>query len=66
MATKLRKVTVNLPADALDRALAATGKGITQTIVEALIEIDRRAHRSALRGLRGKIHFDLDLDRTRR
>ncbi len=63
---KTRKVTVNLPATLLHRALAVTGRGLTPTIVEALQELDRRAHRSALRALRGKIRFDLDLEATRR
>ena len=63
-AEKTRKVTVNLPISLLERALAITGKGLTPTLVEALAELDRRAHRSALRGLRGKIAFDLDLKKT--
>jgi hypothetical protein len=66
MSAKLRKVTVNLPADALQRAVAITGKGITPTIVEGLQEIERRAKRSALRRLRGKVRFALDLEATRR
>jgi hypothetical protein len=66
MADRLKKVTVNLPEGTLSRAMIATGRGITPTIVEALEELDRRAHRSALRGLRGKVRFDLDLVRTRR
>ena len=66
MASRLKKVTVNLPESTLARAMEVTGRGITPTIVEALEELDRSAHRSALRGLRGKVHFDLDLTRTRR
>jgi hypothetical protein len=66
MSAKLRKVTVNLPVDALKRAVAITGKGITPTIVEGLQEIERRAKRSALRRLRGKVHLALDLEETRR
>ena len=66
MSDKLRKVTVNLPEAILARALSVTGRGITPTIVEALEDLDRRAHRSALRSLRGRVHFDLDLGRTRR
>ncbi len=66
MADKMKKVTVNLPEDTLSRAMSVTGWGITPTIVEALEELDRRAHRSALRALRGKIHFKLDLGQTRR
>ncbi|MSP25894.1 MAG: hypothetical protein EXR75_12190 [Myxococcales bacterium] len=61
-----RKVTVNLPEDALARAMAITGKGITETLIEGLNDIERLAKLSALRRLRGKIRFDLDLERTRR
>jgi len=66
MATRLRKVTVNLPGDLLDEAIRITAKGITPTIVEGLHEIQRRAKRSALQRLRGKVAFALDLDTTRR
>ena len=66
MAMRLRKVTVNLPGDLLDDAVRITAKGITPTIVEGLHEIQRRAKRSALRRLRGKVRFVLDLEATRR
>jgi hypothetical protein len=42
-----------------------TGKGLTFTLVEGLVEITRREKRSALRKLRGKIRLELDLDETR-
>jgi hypothetical protein len=66
MGAKLRKITVNLPADTLERAVAITGKGITPTLVEGLHEIERRSKRSALRWLRGKVRFALDLETTRK
>jgi hypothetical protein len=66
MAERVRKVTVNLPADLLDDAIRITAKGITPTIVEGLHEIRRRAKRSALRQLRGKVRLELDLETTRR
>jgi hypothetical protein len=66
MAKVLKKVTVNLPPDILDGACRFTGKGITPTIIQGLLELERRAKRSALRGLRGKVRFELDLDATRR
>lgn len=66
MAEKTKKVTVNLPEASLERGMAITGKGITETLVEALHELERREHRSALRRLRGKVRFDLDLEETRR
>lgn len=62
----VRKVTANLPSDVLARAQRLTGKGITATLVDALESLDRQAKRGALRRLRGKISFDLDLEKTRR
>ncbi len=61
-----RKVTANIPEDILENAQRLTGKGITLTLVEGLKALDRNARLSALRRLRGKVEFDLDLDRTRR
>lgn len=66
MRTRLRKVTVNLPAEVLENATRLTGKGITPTIVEGLQELERRAKRSALRALKGKVRVALDLEETRR
>ena len=66
MGTRIKKVTVNLPADVLENARKLTGKGITPTILEGLEELQRRAKRSALRALKGKVRFALDLEETRR
>ena len=62
----VRKITVNLPSETLARAQRLTGKGVTATIVDALAALERQEKRSALRSLRGKIAFDLDLEKTRR
>jgi hypothetical protein len=62
----VRKVTANLPTEALARAQKLTGKGVTATLIDALEALDRSAKRSALRQLRGKIAFELDLEKTRR
>ena len=64
--TSLKKITANLPSDILETALRATGKGITLTLIEGLKELDRRAKLSALRKLKGKVAFSLDLEKTRR
>jgi transcriptional regulator of met regulon len=66
MSERVRKITVNVPVEVLDNAIRVTGKGVTLTVVEGLREIERRAKRSALRGLRGRIRFKLDLEETRR
>ena len=65
MSRPAKKVTVNLPADVLEKAQKTTGRGITPTIIEGLRELERRGQRSALRQLRGKVRFQLDLDQTR-
>lgn len=62
----VRKITANIPEDALARAQRITGIGITGTLTEALRALDREAARSGLRRLRGKIRFDLELEKTRR
>ena len=66
MSNAQRKVTVNLPEEALARAMRITGKGLTPTLVEGLIQIERSAKRSALRALRGKVRIELELEDTRR
>jgi hypothetical protein len=61
-----KKITANIPAKLLARAQELTGLGITETLVMGLAELERSQKRSALRGLRGKVRFELDLERTRR
>jgi hypothetical protein len=65
MAKALKKVTINIPAEILERARTITGRGITETVVEGLLELDRQRKRSALRALRGRVRFELDLEKTR-
>ena len=66
MGQRLRKITVNVPEEALDNATKITGEGITSTIIAGLYELERRAKRSALRQLKGKVRLVLDLEKTRR
>ncbi|HTU61126.1 MAG TPA: hypothetical protein VMF89_21880 [Polyangiales bacterium] len=65
MAEPVKKITANLPAKLLKRAQEVTGLGITDTLVAGLEELERAQKRAALRSLRGKVRFELDLDRTR-
>lgn len=62
----MQKVTVSLPIDALSRARKLTGKGVTATLLEALEALENQGKRSALRRLRGKVKFSLDLEQSRR
>lgn len=64
MSDAVRKVTVNLPEKSLAAAMRITGKGLTPTLVEGLLEIEKRAKRSALRNLKGKVRFELVLGET--
>ncbi len=66
MADTVKKITANLPAELLSRAQRTTGLGITETLVAGLEELERSRKRSALRQLRGRVKFDLDLASTRR
>ena len=60
-----RRITANLPADLLEQAMRATGRGITETLVEGLERLKRAdAHRRAL-ALKGKIQVVVDLDASR-
>jgi len=66
MSLGVKKITVNVPAETLERAMAVTGQSLTATIIAGLEELQLKAKRSALRSLRGKVHFNLDLTTTRR
>ena len=66
MGDAVKKITANLPAGLLERAQEVTGLGITETLVAGLQELERSRKRSALRMLRGKVRFELDLAKTRR
>ena len=60
-----KKVTVTLPDDILASAQRITGKGITSTIIDGLLALERGEKRTLLRSLRGKLDFELD-SKTRR
>jgi hypothetical protein len=66
MGEAVRKITANIPAKLLEQARETTGLGITETLVAGLEELERSRKRSALRMLRGKVRFELDLAKTRR
>lgn len=66
MGEPVKKITANIPAQLLERARGTTGLGITETLIAGLQELERSRQRSALRGLRGRIKFELDVEKTRR
>jgi hypothetical protein len=53
-----RKITVEIPADLLERAQRASGGGITQTVRTGLQLVAASQAYAKLRRLRGKVRFD--------
>jgi hypothetical protein len=59
------KVTVELPAELLDKARKTTGEGITGTIRRGLELVAAARAQDELKALRGKVKFSLDLAASR-
>jgi len=62
MSPALKKVTIELPEDLLEKAQQATGSGITQTVRTGLQLVAASQAYAQLRQLRGKIRFSRTLD----
>jgi hypothetical protein len=65
MGEAVKKITANIPAKLLEKAQNTTGLGITDTLIAGLEELERSKRRSELRRLRGRVKFELDLEKTR-
>jgi hypothetical protein len=61
----IRRVTANLPGDLLDAAQEVTGKGITETLIEGLQQVQRRRFYERAMKLRGKLRLRIDLEESR-
>ena len=60
-----RRITANLPSELLEQAMKATGRGITDTLIEGLERLRRAdAYRKAMT-LKGKVRLAVDLDTSR-
>ena len=57
----MRKITVEVPEDPLENALAFTEEGITRTVRRGLELVAAGRAYEALRRLRGKIRFGVEL-----
>ena len=62
---EMRKITVEVPEDLLERALASSGEGITGAVRRGLTLVAAGRAYDDLRRLRGKVKFGLDLDALR-
>lgn len=63
--SKMRKITVEVPEDLLERVQEFTGTGVTESIRAALKKLDAMRAQQELLKLRGKIKFSIDLDELR-
>lgn len=61
---KSKRITANLPEELLRKASQATGRGITETLVEGLEHIIRRHALEKASALKGKIRLQRDLGRA--
>jgi len=62
----MKKVTIVLPRDLIQKAQKATGKNLTSTVKQGLKVLSASQAYDALRKLRGKIKLDVDLDELRK
>ena len=58
--SEMRKITAILPAELLTCAMEATGLGLTETLRQALRDLNHRAASLRLLTMRGKVDFELD------
>ena len=63
--SQTRRVTANLPATLLKEACQVSGGGITETLVEGLTLVKRRAAAGKAAKLRGRLHLAIDLETSR-
>ncbi len=61
-----QKITTHVPKYLISEAQKATGKGITDTVKEALELLLAKDASSKLRDLRGKLSFSIDIKELRK
>jgi hypothetical protein len=62
---EMRKITVEVPSEDLEYALAYTGEGVTETVRTALRRFRSALAQKRAMELRGKVKFSLTLDELR-
>jgi hypothetical protein len=63
---EMRKITVHVPEELLEKAQAFTGEGVTETVRQGLLTLSQREALLRLRALRGKVKFGVDLMKLRK
>lgn len=62
----VRKITIQIESDILEKAQASTGLGVTETVREGLRSITAAKAGAALLAMRGKVKFDIDIGELRK
>jgi hypothetical protein len=62
---QMRKVTVMLPKDLVDRATKASGMGLTPTLRKGLESVIVAGAYRRIRERRGKVHLSINVDELR-
>jgi hypothetical protein len=62
---QMRRVTVMLPKDIVDRAMKASGKDLTATLRQGLESILVAGAYRRIRQRRGKVHLSINVDELR-
>lgn len=62
----VKKITIEVPEDLLERAQRSTGEGITSTIRRGLTLLAASNAYDELRKLRGRVRFSIDLEELRK
>ena len=65
MASKLKKISTNIPENLLKKACKLTSFNQTEVLLAGLKELIAQHERKAILDLKGKIEIDLDLDEIR-
>lgn len=65
MTAAVKKVTIEIPEELLDKAQQATGSGITQTVRTGLQLVAASQAYADLRQLRGKVRFSRTVEELR-
>jgi Arc/MetJ-type ribon-helix-helix transcriptional regulator len=62
---QMRKITVEVPEDLLERVQSFTGEGVTETVREGLRRRDSFRAQQEFRKLRGTLKVSINLDELR-
>ena len=61
----MRKITVEVPEEILERLQGYTGVGVSETVRAALRKLDSMYAQRELKKLRGKVKFSMTLEEMR-